>query len=261
MNAKGKGQARRRASKKRPKISGKWISAIAVIVAALIPIIFAIVKSAGANPPQPIYSGTATRPLSITEIPDHITSKAPSFPNALAKLNGWLELPNNSDGSCQFLDDGGYKVTIKNTFNAFFKCPSNISLTDFALQVQMRFLSGNEGGILFRASPQGEHFYYFYIRSDTSWGLRKDNPGSGRPIDLLGGKLEAIKADRNTLFVVASGDEIYLYVNGVSLAQINDKTYSQGKISLAAGSGQDYNSQSEVVFSDMKIWLQPSLVS
>jgi len=204
------------------------------------------------------------RPLSTTEIPAYITSQQPSDSNVLVRSNGWMENLPTSDGSCQFLDDGGYKVTLKNTTNTFFKCASEQPiLTNFALEVDMRFLSGVEGGILFHwnASPQGEHFYYFYIRSDRSWGIRTDTPGDHITTDLDRGKSEAIKTDKNTLLIVASKGAIYLFINGVPLHNLlYDPTYLRGRICLAAGS-QDRSSQSEVVFSDMKIWSQPSLVS
>ena len=107
--------------------------------------------------------------------------------------------------------------------------------------------------ITFRGNTSGQ-FYYFAVAADGSYHLDIVNGSLNLPQTLLQGSNAAIKHglnQPNVLTVVASGASITLYVNNISLGTVNDSTYNQGQIGLAAG--YVLNS-TEVVFNNAKAW-------
>lgn len=71
---------------------------------------------------------------------------------------GWTETSQTqTDGSCVFMANGYHITTIDQGYRFYKGISEKIVLSDFVLQVDMKILAGEEGGILFRWG-QGVNF-------------------------------------------------------------------------------------------------------
>ncbi len=159
---------------------------------------------------------------------------------------------SDSGTSCTFKNDG-YHIVEKNA-NRFYYCiSSSTNFSDFAFQVQMTFVSGKFGGIIFRS--QGKQHYYFSIGLNQTYNLQMfvDDTGATSR-NLARGSTTAIDSNprqTNLLAVVARGNNIDLYVNNQYITSVQDSSYSNGQIGLVA---QDETEPAEVIFSNAKVW-------
>ncbi|HLZ61099.1 MAG TPA: protein kinase [Ktedonosporobacter sp.] len=190
--------------------------------------------------------------------------------NQYGQSNGTLvlddPLKDNSKGyqwdettSCGFSPStniASYDAKI-NAQNQFSTCAANaLDAGDFAFQVQMTILSGNYGGVVFRADTQNSKFYYvqidtygvavLYMYPDSS-GSTAQNLGSGSVLTFLA------PPQSNLIAVVARGKTISLYINGDSFLTVTDTTYSHGKIGVTAGTSPSGTS-AEVLYTNAKVW-------
>ena len=74
-------------------------------------------------------------------------------------------------GYCTFT--GGSYHSIIPLDGTFHSClASSLDFSNFAFEVQMTILSGNTGGIVFRASRATTHFYYFLVDRNGNYQLQ-----------------------------------------------------------------------------------------
>jgi serine/threonine protein kinase len=167
--------------------------------------------------------------------------------------NNW-QIYQDSLSACEFTGGAYHAIETKNTYYA--NCFSSPDYGNFTLQVQMQILQGDCGGIMFRANPTHTQFYYFSICQYGSYTLYLyvDNKNSDA-LTLASGNSTIINAgplQTNTIAVVANNNQISLYANQTFLASAIDNTYSSGHIGIAA---QSLGNQTEVAFSNMKVWV------
>ncbi len=235
------------------------IGAVGVVLAATIPVVIQLVK------PSSISNGL-TSPVTIT---------SSLSPNAYSPV-GWKPLysdpmKSNSSGYwhvsahglagnagiCTFANDV-YQV---NTIKGFFHRCENAyyDLTDFAIEVQMTIVNGDQGGIEFRLDDQTANYYFFWISAAGTYGLEIwDNDYLTQT--LSSGSNAAIHNgfnQPNTVAVVAKGNTFKLYANNQLLDTVTDKdsSYGHGKIALEASSNSN---PTEVLFSNVKVWAPSS---
>jgi len=168
------------------------------------------------------------------------------------KGNGWDITPIAGGAGCVFT--GGAYHSVVSQQGYFSTCfAQSTSFSNFSYQVQMTFLSGNQGGIAFRADSGKGAFYYFYINRNGTYTLAIYD--TYNPIKILSqGPSSAIKAglnETNLIAVVANGSTIDLYINMQHVNSVTDNTYSQGQIGVIA---DDTGNATEVVFSNAKVW-------
>lgn len=207
---------------------------------------------------SPVASGTTKLSTSISAprltgtliLDDPMSDNSKGYQWDQGDLNGGL-------GLCGGFTNNVYHVTIR--IPGVVSCSPEAKvplLKNLTFQVQMSVIGGDEGGISFRGNSALSQFYYFAVGTDGSYHLDIDNRASNldMPQILLEGTNAAIKKGLNQpngLAVVASGSSISLYVNYSLIDKVNDSTYSQGQIGVAAGDRFD---QTEVVFSNAKVW-------
>jgi hypothetical protein len=196
----------------------------------------------------------------VSKMLDEFSQRAPDFSDPLTdntKGYKWTEV-RQTDGSCVF-SSNGYHVTTLHRDYRFYKGFSEVLvLSNFVLQVDMKVMAGEEGGVLFRwYKGIPDTFYYFYIRTDGIFGLEKGvetrMPDKHR---ILVGEPNNQYVNKglnqqNKLRVRAVGHEIELYVNEQFLDRIDDNTnpHDRGHVGFASG-----RKPSEVIFSNVKIW-------
>jgi TIR domain-containing protein len=189
-------------------------------------------------------------------------SRVPDFSDPLTqntKEYQWTEV-RNLDGSCVFRLNG-YHITTLDQFYRFYKGISEVLvLSNFVLQVDMKVMVGEEGGVLFRwnnGRGKPDTFYYFYIWTDGTFGLEKGEETS-MPVQhrVLAGEpnnkhVNKGLGQQNKLMVRAVDHVIELSVNEQFLYRIDDNAnpHLRGHIGFASGP-----KPSEVIFSNVKVW-------
>jgi hypothetical protein len=193
-------------------------------------------------------------------MPDEFSQKAPDFSDPLTdntKRYKWTEV-RQPDGSCVF-SSNGYHITTLDQDYRFYKGISEVLvLSNFVLQVDMKVMAGEEGGVLFRWNMGiPDTFYYFYIRTDGTFGLEKgEETGIAVKHRVLVGEpnnkyVKKGLNQQNKLMVRAVGHVIELYVNEQFLDRIDDNKnpHDRGHMGFVSG-----RKPSEVIFSNVKIW-------
>ncbi len=149
---------------------------------------------------------------------------------------------------------GSYHVQVLQT-NFLQSCPLLGRFADnAAIQVDVSLLSGNNAGMLLRL--QGERFYDFEINNQKQFFFRRHDSGGGSTYTnlipptastaILPGGL------KNTLLVLANGNDFKLYINGTFVGEAHDSTYASGQIALVAGTLAPLNG-GEGSFTNFKI--------
>src|SRR5260370_22059858 len=113
----------------------------------------------------------------------------------------------------------------------------------------MTINAGNCGGIQFRSS--GLTSYWAAFCQDGSYSLCLC---SNDPHDLVTGSTSQIHTglgQSNIIAVVASGDELDLYVNQQKIAGTKDNSFSHGGIGVVASAN---SGNCDVIYQNAKVW-------
>jgi len=183
------------------------------------------------------------------------TNGNPATSDSLAKNSplNWNEYDTASNGGCVF-NGGLYHVKESETgfFQTCFAQVSNFS--NFTLQVQMSILSGEYGGLVFRADDQNSKFYFLQIGASSSYELFTYFNNSGNNAKtLLSSYSTAIKGQNqpNLITLIARGKQLTLFVNKQYVDTVSDNTYKSGQIGLAA---YDKTIAANLAFSNLQVW-------
>jgi len=148
-------------------------------------------------------------------------------------------------GSCTFT--GGTYHTIIPQAGVFHSCLARSkNFGNFAFEVNMSILSGDFGGIVFRADRVTTHFYSFLIKRDGSYSLKVYYDKFGNYNEIASG-MDAPLNGTDLVGAVAQGNNIRIYVNRKRIVNVSDSTYTQGQIGIVTLSG-------EAAFSHAKVW-------
>ncbi len=244
--------------RKRPGI----LIAIAIALLLLVVVgggVFALLSHT--TPSKPTSSGLTTAQINATATATIITGNQNPYPNPgggtltmydpLTTYNpayGWDHVPGTNGTNCSF-NGGTYHVIEAQTNsdpNDFFA---------FALEVQMRILKGDAGGILFRiTNGSNGPFYYFRIGVDGTYQLQSWANNSSNPKVLSKGSLQNFNPDNyNRIAVVAAGTNISLYVNLQSVvSDVVDTISSSGNIGLTSTANLQ---PADVAFNNVRVWI------
>src|SRR5579859_4857506 len=183
------------------------------------------------------------------------TNGNPATTDSLAKNSSlnWNEYDTASNGGCVF-NGGTYHVKESETgfFQTCFAQASNFS--NFTLQVQMTILSGEYGGLVFRADGQNSKFYFLQLGASSSYELFTYFNNSGNNAKtLLTSYSTAIKGQNqpNLITLIARGKQLTIFVNKQYVDTVSDKTYASGQIGLVA---YDKTITANVAFSNLQVW-------
>jgi hypothetical protein len=111
---------------------------------------------------------------------------------------------------------------------------------DFCFSVRAKPAEGPDYsayGVIFRYQDDN-NFYLYTITGDGYFSLHKRVNGQFTPL-ISHQQAAAITKGKNTnlLYVIAKGQQIWLFVNGQQLANVSDGTFAQGRIGLLAAPG------------------------
>ncbi len=183
------------------------------------------------------------------------TSGTPALNDSLVQNSAsqWDTYDLAANGGCIF-SNGAYHV--KELQQHFFQpCFANTpTFSNFTFQVQMTILSGDVGGIIFRANAQSNKFYLLQFGVDKSYQLYLYvSNSSSSSKTLLDGFSNAINGlnQSNLVTLIAQGNQLTVFVNKQYVDSTLDSTYSSGQIGLLA---YYKNTQTEVAFSNAEVW-------
>jgi hypothetical protein len=157
-------------------------------------------------------------------------------------------------GNNCFFTNNAYHVKETDKGFFFYCIAESSNFSNFAYQIQMNFIQGNSGGIIFRADGANARFYFFRIGLNGTYDLYVyvDRVGSHAKT-LTHGTSSLISNHSDTLTVVARGSNLYLYVNKQYLTSLSDGSLTSGQIGVAA----DYTDQpTEIAFNQAQVWGQ-----
>ena len=201
-------------------------------------------------------SATATAYQAILS---QATSGTPALNDSLStpSSNNWDQLSasnSTQSGSCAY--SGGAYVSSMPSKGYFQPCYAQApTYSNFAYQVQMTIKQGDEGGILFRTDTANSKFYLFRITQSGAYDLFVyiDNQGTHAK-NVLSNSTSLFKQglnQSNTITVVARGGNLYFYINGQYIDNVNNTTLSSGKIGVF---GESNTNSTVVAFSKAEVW-------
>jgi len=210
-------------------------------------------------------TATATVAATPNPYPPHtgnlvLNDSLDDFLNGSFNPYGWDER-SDPVSACEFTtphfgSGGAYqdRQSRKGFINTCFATNTNFS--NFAYQVQMTIVEGDEGGIVFCGDSENGTFYYFSFRSDGPYFLLLYQGYKSTDIKTLEeGTNPVIHTglnQHNLIAVVVHNGNIDLYLNMQHVASVKDSTYSSGQIGVAADDASA--NQTVVEFSNAKVW-------
>lgn len=188
--------------------------------------------------PYPPYKG-------VLEVNDSLTDN---------QGNVWDEVINPNYGFCKFVA-GAYHAEVSQP-QQFFRCSIESSnYSNFAFEVKMTLIRGDQAGIVFRADDTNGSLYYFIIGADGTYDFDIIQNHNFVKTVVDGKSLAisptSIQANFITVGVVAQQDHFDFYVNQKPIAHAMDKTFSAGQVGVVAF---DSTNPTEAAFSDLKVW-------
>jgi hypothetical protein len=251
------GKFRYRSSKEKATIIVAIITAIATVMAAIISGVFLMMANGLNKPHNPI----ATSSSMLTPSP------SPSYPPSGWNLvlndpmqsnsTGYWPVTTDKNRSCQFTN-GAYQVSTTSILGSRCSLQTNSDFTDFAFEIQLRIVKGDEGGIFFRADANDANFYSFWISSDGNYGLEiwQNLSFSKSLVSSNNAAINPGLNQFNKIAVVAQGNTFHLYVNEQLIKVVTDyaSSYSHGNIDIEA---QPTSNPTQVLFSNVKVWTPP----
>lgn len=183
-----------------------------------------------------------------------VTSGTPALASTLAFQDGvnWDVYSTPDGGGCNF-SNGALHASVF-TKNYYVPCLAhNSSFTNFAYQVQMTMLEGDEGGLMVRSDDANNHFYVFSIGHDGTYRFYvvKDNNNSLSLVDDTSSIIKTGAGQSNTLTLIAQGATFYLYINQQYVASASDTSFASGEVGVAAS---DTTNNTDVAFTNAKVW-------
>jgi tRNA A-37 threonylcarbamoyl transferase component Bud32 len=186
------------------------------------------------------------------------TAGKPVYSDPLTNAESAATQAANWDQSshCVFGADGYHVVQAVSATNLRGCREAAYTYQNLALSVEMKIVSGQSGGVFFRLHAGLFNIYsgyLFEIDSQGRYRISNFDNGSAQPLQdwTASPALKQGNGVANTLQIVARGETLAFYANGVYLTTVKDNTYSDGTIGfLATVSDSDAN----VIYSDLNVY-------
>ena len=202
---------------------------------------------------QATYQSQATT-TAYANLYQQATSSTPTLDNSLTAQSPavWDEFTAQGNGGCAFT--GGAlrsSIALKHTYVPCFARLTRFS--NFAYEVQMTIIQGDDGGLIFRTNDMNGKFYFFSVGRDGTYSLSvsKDSTHSTPLAYDQSSLINTAPGRPNTLTVIAQGSNISLYINRQFVGSVTDTTYTSGEIGIFA---DDMNNATVVTFRNARVW-------
>ncbi len=204
---------------------------------------------------QTLASNAATATVTALQANySQIVNSSPTLndPLSTASASGWIDGPE-----CGYTNNAYHaKETQSNIL--LYCAASKTNFSNFVYRVSMTIVSGQRGGIIFRADAANSKFYLFRVAQDGTYDLYMypDKTGTNAR-KLTSGTATNMHTGQNAsnlLAVVAHGSEIDLYINDQYQASANDSTFQSGAIGLVA---ENDGNPVDVAYTQAQVWRLP----
>jgi hypothetical protein len=263
-------RARRFAGSRRPLHRMLLVLIVLILLGGIITVSLILPLVGKTTNKRPIHSTTmtATRTTQATINPKtlytQITSQMPAINDSLQSqsANRW-DVGQQEGESCAFTN-GSYHVSIlppAQPPQRYVCLAHGPVFANLALQVGLKLLQGDVGGVVFRANGNNS-YYWFSLDANGCYRLVLLPPNDPYKILLDDQKIAGQKSCRhalnmqntNQLTALAQGSNIYLYINGVFANQFSDSSLTRGQIGLLA---VERTNPTDVAFTNLKVWRLP----
>jgi hypothetical protein len=124
-----------------------------------------------------------------------------------------------------------------NTANSLQPCiAATPQYSNAAIQVDVTLITAADAGLIFRANASQNQFYDFEVTNQGEFYLRYFT--NNKPTFLIQKTASNViqgVSSKNTLLVIANGDDFQLFINGTLVGEIHDGTFASGQVGVAAG--------------------------
>jgi serine/threonine protein kinase len=183
------------------------------------------------------------------------------YPPKIGTLALYDRLHDDSRGSgwdkgtniCAFIA-GVYHVIATNTTHLEHCFAEATNFSNFVYEVQMTIITGDVGGMLFRADSANNTYYSFFVGQNGYYSLYACGQSCKSLVSKFSPSINRGLHKTNLLAVVANGTTIALYANHQQLASMTDSTYNLGQIGLIASPYDRTSDPTEVVYGDARVW-------
>lgn len=166
--------------------------------------------------------------------------------------SGWDEDIAVGGGGCAF-SNGSYHASLYKA-GFYFPCIArNTNFSNFAFQVQMTILKGDDGGLIFRGDGSTTKFCAFRVDTNGVYDLFSTKD-SNHSTELAYGNSSSFKksvGQANLLTIIARNSSIYFYINKQYVGNITDSTYQSGQIGFLA---EDRTNPTDISFNNAQVW-------
>lgn len=200
---------------------------------------------------------TANAQATVTALQNIYTSATKGTPvldDSLASNSGsgWDEDIAVGGGGCAF-SSGSYHASLYKA-GFYFPCIArNTNFGNFAFQVQMTIIKGDNGGLIFRGDGSTTKFYAFRVDTNGVYDLFSTQD-SNHSTELAYGNSFSFKksaGQANLLTIIARNSSIYFYINKQYVGNIADSTYQSGQIGFLA---EDRTNPTDISFNNAQVW-------
>jgi Domain of Unknown Function (DUF1080)/TIR domain len=133
------------------------------------------------------------------------------------------------------------------------------NFSNFVYQIQMKIVQGTTAGVVFRANNTNQTYYYFQITTDGHFSLWRSDAPKTAPVQVpqttaFADAINKGPDQANLIAIMAIGDHIVCFVNGVAVVDIHDGTHPSGNIGVMVGQANN-NSVTEATYQFAKVWI------
>ena len=164
----------------------------------------------------------------------------------------WDESSFSGTDSCGFAG-GAYQIVEKTGLICIPEA-TNLVLSNFAFEMTVKIVKGDNAGIAFRVNQVNKTFYSFDIAPDGSYTLQVYTTKYTTLSQGTNAVINKGLNQSNLLAVVANGDLITIYVNGQIIDSVHDKTFSKGQIGALSFASNTNGATNDVIASNARIW-------
>lgn len=240
-----------------------FITTLGTILVATITYILApvIINAFTHNPAPTATARPTTAPTPSSPSPTSATYPPPGWQPTYSdpmksNISGyWPERTDSNGATCSFTGNV-YQVTATTKSGSEDCITSHYNLTDFALEVQMTIVKGDEAAIDLRSADDGGgSTYYFWISEAGTYGFEIYENSHLYKVLKAGSSpaLNTVYNQTNLIAVVAQGNTFRLYVAKQLIATVHDQenSYSRGYIGFGVFS---IDNLTQALFSNLMIW-------
>jgi hypothetical protein len=229
-----------------PLKAGLLLFCLCLSLAACDNVTFINAKCIGINVSCP--TATPNRPA-ISATAQAIMKGKPLLSDSLSKQdsNQW-----ETDRNCAFYH-GVYQVTNSEQPPTTISCiSSRLRYSDVAIQVDVTLLSGDDAGLYFRDDQASGNTYVCEITNQrqADIGSFEDHATVILVPDMFNGGIHG-SGKKNTLLVIAQGNDLQFFVNNTFIAETHDSTLTSGEIGFSVA---NYSESAQARFSNLVIY-------